>query len=35
MVASERLFHEFEEAFAGEIVNPRDLIINEEIGKGT
>ena len=34
MVASERLFYEFEQTFADEIVDPHDLIIKEEIGKG-
>ena len=34
MVVSDRNFHEFEEAFADEIVNPCDLIIKEQIGEG-
>ena len=34
MIVSNRLFHEFEKAFADEIINPCDLIIKEQIGKG-
>ena len=28
------MLHEFEKAFAGEIINPNDLIIKEQIGEG-
>ena len=34
ILVSDTLFHEFEKAFGGEIINPHDLIIKEQIGEG-
>ena len=28
------MLHEFEKAFAGQIINPYDLLIQEKIGEG-
>jgi len=33
-VASNVLYNEFEKAFAGQIINPCDLLIKEKIGEG-
>ena len=34
IVASDLLFHDFNKAFNGQIINPNDLIIKEQIGEG-
>ena len=34
ITASNLLFHDFEKAFTGQIINPDDLIIKEQIGEG-
>ena len=33
-IVASNVLHKFEEAFAGEIINPCDLIIKEQIGEG-
>ena len=34
IVASNPVFHEFKQKFSGQIINPTDLVIKEQIGEG-
>lgn len=34
IVATNPVFRDFEKTFSGQIINPKDLIIKEQIGEG-